>query len=413
MGPISLFDKSFLQSLSVNESVWFDNFYLVNIAPIFYIETLADLSKQMKSGRTAEQIVGEIAAKTPETGGVPNVHHMELYLSSLMGNTITMDGRPILAGGRPVKHEGKRGFNFDISPEAKAFGRWQEGEYLQVERDFAKSWRAQLQSMTFEGSAIYAKKLGIDIQQCKNINDAYTAASKIINTTGKPYELLEFVLTSLAVPQEYHQTIVKRYQLTGFKPFGVFAPYAAFIAKIEIFFHISVSRGFIGSNRPSNIIDVSYLYYLPFCQIFISNDKLHRSIAPLFMKDNQKFIWGQDLKEDLKNINKYYMLFPDEVKEMGISSFASSPPPDGEFLTSKLWDFMNPKWRDNDKNRTEPSDEANEKLLKHLKGFTKAETLPPEEVDFDINDIEGLSLQRNIHKKKGSWYQVPKNLKNG
>ena len=170
MGPISLFDKSFLQSLSVDESVWFDNFYLVNIPPIFYIETLADLSKKMKRGKTAEQIVGEIASKTPETGGVPNVHHMELYLSSLMGITTTMDGRPILAGGRPVRHEGKNGFNFDVSPEAKAFGRWQDGEYLQVEHDFAKNWRAQLESMTFEGSASYAEKLGIDIHQC-NLNE--------------------------------------------------------------------------------------------------------------------------------------------------------------------------------------------------------------------------------------------------
>lgn len=367
----------------------------------------------MKRGKSAEQIVGEIASKTPETGGVPNVHHMELYLSSLMGIPTTMDGRPILAGGRPVKHEGKNGFNFDISPEAKAFSRWQEGEYLQVEHDFAKSWRAQLQSMTFEGSAIYAMKLGIDIKECKNINDAYAAASKIIKTTGKPYKLLEFVLTSLAVPQEYHQKIVKRYQINGFKPFSTFAPYAAFVVKIEIFFHICVSRGFISPDRPSNKIDVSYLYYLPFCQIFISSDKLHRSIAPLFMRDDQKFIWGQDLKEDLKNLNKYYMLFPEEVKDMGIPSFASSPPPDGDFLTSKLWDFMNPEWRNKDEGRTEPSAEADEKLLKHLKGFTNAETLPPEDVDFEPNEIEGLSLQRNIHKRKGSWYQVPKDLKDG
>ncbi len=42
MGPITLFDKSFLQSLSIDESVWFDNFFYSVICPIFYVETLAE-----------------------------------------------------------------------------------------------------------------------------------------------------------------------------------------------------------------------------------------------------------------------------------------------------------------------------------------------------------------------------------
>ncbi len=50
MGPSALFDKSFLQSLSVDESVWFDHFFSANISPLFYIETLADLDKEMSRG---------------------------------------------------------------------------------------------------------------------------------------------------------------------------------------------------------------------------------------------------------------------------------------------------------------------------------------------------------------------------
>ena len=50
MGPIALFDKSFLQSLSLDESVWFDHFFFVNVCPIFYGETLADLDKTVREG---------------------------------------------------------------------------------------------------------------------------------------------------------------------------------------------------------------------------------------------------------------------------------------------------------------------------------------------------------------------------
>ncbi len=44
MGPILIFDKSALQSFGIDESVWLDNYFLTNITPLFYVETLADLS---------------------------------------------------------------------------------------------------------------------------------------------------------------------------------------------------------------------------------------------------------------------------------------------------------------------------------------------------------------------------------
>jgi hypothetical protein len=47
--------KSFLQSLSVDESVWFDHFFIPNICPLFYVETLADLEKSVREGRTPER----------------------------------------------------------------------------------------------------------------------------------------------------------------------------------------------------------------------------------------------------------------------------------------------------------------------------------------------------------------------
>ena len=198
MGPISIFDKSFLQSLNVDESVWFDNFYTVNISPLFYIETLADLDKEMSRGRKPEQIVSEIASKTPEMGGYPNVHHMNLLISNLLGQKVVMDGRPIVAGGKSAMFGEKKGVVFDVSPEAKAYSRWQKGEYLEIERDFARQWRSQFKEMTFESSETYAKKLGIDISACKNKNDAYLASKKLIESNSKPYDLIGFLIMSLA-----------------------------------------------------------------------------------------------------------------------------------------------------------------------------------------------------------------------
>ncbi|MFH1562234.1 MAG: hypothetical protein ABIF11_02270 [Nitrospirota bacterium] len=74
MGPSLIFDKSALQSLNPDEAMWLDNFYLANITPLFFVETLADIEKKVQAGKTPEQIVGNIAYKTPDTGCV-NTHH--------------------------------------------------------------------------------------------------------------------------------------------------------------------------------------------------------------------------------------------------------------------------------------------------------------------------------------------------
>jgi hypothetical protein len=69
VGPIALFDKSFLQSIGVDESVWFDHFFMPMVCPIFYVETLGNLAKET-TGRSPEAIVRDIANKFPEWGGL-------------------------------------------------------------------------------------------------------------------------------------------------------------------------------------------------------------------------------------------------------------------------------------------------------------------------------------------------------
>src|SRR6266446_7633039 len=115
-GPILLFDKSALQSLSTDESVWLDTFYFPCITPLFFIETLADLEKEIKKGRTAEEVVGNLAEKTPLGGGI-NVHHHTLSVNELLANGFELRHVPVVSGGSPVAtRDGKRGVVFDPPP---------------------------------------------------------------------------------------------------------------------------------------------------------------------------------------------------------------------------------------------------------------------------------------------------------
>ena len=142
MGPSLIFDKSTLQSLNPNESVWLDNFYIVNITPLFFVETLADLEKKIKAGRSPEQIVGNLAYKTPDTASV-NTYHRDLLAGELMGKGIVkMDGRPCASGGKYLKLGNETGLLFQEPPEKEAFNRWQKHEFLEIERNIAKKWRS-------------------------------------------------------------------------------------------------------------------------------------------------------------------------------------------------------------------------------------------------------------------------------
>lgn len=411
MGPSALFDKSFIQSLNIDESVWFDNFYLGNISPLFFVETLADLDKEMKTGKNADQVVKEIAVKTPERSSVPNVHHHKLIIDNLLGYKIDLlDNRPRIAGGIPIKPDGEEGVKFELSEEAEAFSRWQDEKFFQLERDFAKEWRDSVKNMSFDFCASYIENLGINSTICKNTNDAYAAANKLVSLKKQP-QFFASLLVTLAIPQKLHSQIIQQYMDMGMPSLSEFAPYVAHVVKVDIFFYISVARGFISGNRPSNKIDMSYLYYLPFCNIFISGDKLHKSTAHFFMSNQQKFLWAPDLKADLKKLNEYYEKLPQEKKDLGLYVIASHPPLEGEFLTRELWDRYLPSWRNNirsDENSKNKS-ESNKELLDKLKEYSEAPEIENE--IFDEDAIKHMTLKRSISKQKGNWYQLPKDLK--
>jgi hypothetical protein len=346
MGPIALFDKSFLQSLSLNESVWFDHYFMANICPLFYVETLADLQKNtIRKDRTPEQEVAIIAEKTPETSGAPNVHHRELCILNLMGHDVPMTGRIPIAGGRPVKSGGKAGFVYNTSPEAQAFTRWQKGQFKDVERLHARAWRDMLSTLDLTATAETMRAVGIDSKSCKSLEHALTIAKDVVHANANPFEQMKLVFLFLDLPPELCHPILERWSINQYRPLSSYAPYAAHVLTVELFFQIALAAKLIATERPSNRADIAYLFYLPFCMLFVSTDNLHKRCAPLFLRSNQDFVWGADLKTELHRINDHFSSLPEQVRETGIIKFARQPIGENTDLLIRLWDRHAPGWR--------------------------------------------------------------------
>ena len=108
----------------MDESVWLDAFFLVNVVPLFYVETLADLEKQVAEGKSPEDLVGMLAAKTPPNSA-PNVHHRSLISAELATDwRVPLTGQIPIAGGQVMRGpDGEVGVHFDEFPEAAALNR--------------------------------------------------------------------------------------------------------------------------------------------------------------------------------------------------------------------------------------------------------------------------------------------------
>lgn len=406
MGPSLIFDKSAFQSLSLDEAVWLDAFYLANITPLFFVETLADLSL-VGTDRPAETIVRDLAKKTPEMSGAVNGHHRTLAIGSLHGNDITMDGRPVVLNGEPARSgRGHVGWQMEMSPEQQAFQRWQRGAFRDVEHDYARGWRNGLSGIDL--GAIHAEYRPIVLAATPRPRDlpSIKALAERLCLDPHPLKLpdpLLLAFSMIGVPLNQWKPLSRHWRSLGEPSLREFAPYAWHVVVVDLFFNLAVGAELIGRERATNKIDIGYLYYLPFCTVFSSRDRLHRRVTPLFLRPDQEFIDGDELKADLRRLDDHYMQLSDEEKARGVINFANRPPQTGDFLTSRLWDTHLPGWRriaNAPSRRTNASDREAVADLNSIRRITDG-SVRREHLDSDAADF--LKIVRQIPVRKGKW----------
>jgi hypothetical protein len=416
LGPITIFDKSALQALSMDESVWFDAFFLANVVPLFYVETLADLEKKVAKGRNPEHIVGVLAEKTP-SGAVPNVYHRQLILGELLGHTIEMSGQAVIGAG-DVKQapDGSVGVHVDEFPEETALLRWKTHEFLEIERAATKGWRAELAQHDPDRIIGVLKDILptdnriADLERLKSFIDSFCSSNEP--------ELIALALDVLRIPDEdYKRFAVKRWEAEGMPPLDEFAPYATHVFKVDLLFYLGIYRGFISGDRASNRVDMAYLYYLPFAMVFVSGDRLHRRTVPLFLREDQSYVDADEFKAALRELDGYYDALPEEIKELGVMQFVSFPPSDLDNVVTRLWDkHMRPDWRDiakqQEAERGKPPDAAaGRETVADLRGrIERAKPVSDQTLGLGGEGPNYVVIRRQVPLRKGKWRMVSKEV---
>jgi hypothetical protein len=402
-GPALIFDKSALESLNIDEAVLLDNFYLTVITPLFFVECLADLEKNLRSRSTPEQLVGSLADRTPDSQSYATLHHITVLNGELSRqfDLKKVQFRPLVPRGRPVQLGEEKGIIIQQGPEEEALQRWTKRQFLDLERNIAKQWRQALAKINLDDT-IKAVHVGIGPwRKPKTLEEAKHLADMVIDYLD-PEWLLRSGLNILGIP-EATDDVVNQWIRQRRPPLREHLPYFVFLLTINIFFALVLPTELLRNVKPSHQIDLAYLYYLPFCTVFTSRDRFHAQIVPLFLDPFQTFVHGDDLKKDLQQLDRYYSSLPEEEQKGGLITYANTPPDDTTFLTTRLWDKYLPRWRTiktQPKPKRDPAEDK--KLLEKIKQRMESPNLTSHD-ERDADKVDYVTMQRSIKVRKGKW----------
>jgi hypothetical protein len=411
MGPITIFDKSALQALSIDETVWLEAYFLSNVTPLFYVETLADLEKAVAEGRTSEEVVASLAGKTP-SDAYPNVHHRTLIEAELQGQEIEMSGRVMVAAGEYRRApDGSLGMHIDEFPEAAMLLRWKNHEFDEAEREVARRWREELAANEPDRVIAIVKNVLPAGTKISNLETLKSAVDDFCESNER--EVVRLALHMLEVPEWAQKMVLERWEEAGRPSLPTFAPFTTHVFKVDLLYYLGIDRGFISGERASNKADMAYLYYLPFTMVFVSGDRLHRRTAPLFLTAEQSYVESDDFKAGLREIDDHQNQLPEEIKQLGVLQFAGWPPSGLENLVTRLWDkHMRPDWRETaaeqEAKRGKPRDEdADRTTLAEMKRRTEsAQPIPEAEVPASGDEADYAIIARQVPVRKGKWRMV-------
>ncbi len=360
-------DKSTLQSLSSDEGFRLGGFFNIVLTPTLFMEIRADLMKASRSGRGPGREVTILADKLLSDAYV-NLDYYNLCVHNLMGDPVEMCGRPNIGGAQEfVSADGRRGLFIDEPPEIRSLRNWKDGKFTDEDWEFARVWREDLSQIDLSW---VKKELAWTRPYTKNIKtdaDVLAMVDQSLGTPSQSFDILKIIIGLLRVPTLMHARIIEKWERAGRSMVGIYAPYATHVARVDMFFYSALARGFLPTDTPSDRVDLSYLYYLPFAEVFASSDKFHKRLAPLFLSSGRTFIDGDALKADLAALQDYYDALPREERRTGY------PPLEGDFLVSKLYDKLRPGWREQAKEPPiEITPERNKMIMERLRPMMDA-----------------------------------------
>lgn len=378
MGPTLILDKSAFQSLNPKEVRFLYRHFCVSIPDILIREIVADLTK---APGESEYRVSQMVGKFTPLSLYFQAPYAELCISNLLGNPYPMDGRIAMMGGRQVVDEdGSKGVIFDPDPKWDLIRKWEEGVFSEEDVVFSKKWRESLSKTDWQG--LISKKKYDGVSNAKSLEELYLELFSLYSGGGAKRQLshINACLDQFDVTENEKNQVVDRFLDSGCDSFQQYANYAFYFFLVNHTFTVGMFKG-LASTRSSSFLDLEYLYYLPFCHVFVTNDSFQFKLANIFKGSHSTIIKGTDLKTGLADLVAKYEALSEPEKREYEYHFGSHPPLDHKSVISDIWKRYCKPWSPNSGNLAgKTSPEEARKIIEKMKSRiaqSQAQKPPP------------------------------------
>jgi hypothetical protein len=303
IGPLLIFDKSFVEMLNPEEVSELSMHFKFVGTPTLIGEIIADLKLEPSERRVPSDVVKALSRKMQKVHGLQPANYRKLALANLYAHEISMIGQVPVDGSAPNVHVtgDRRGVLYDSTPEQILWARWANGEFGADDELTATTWRSGIEQIDLDGLvAIWKEFSQRHFGSARNLEELVSGVDAFLrdSTPAVQREILNMTLDLVKASAQDRGVANTLMSIGEMRSVLEFAPYAASVLRLFLTFVCGLARGFIGP-RPTNYIDLQYLYYSPFCMVFVSNDKFHREMWRA-TSGVHSFVWGQDLKDDLR-----------------------------------------------------------------------------------------------------------------
>lgn len=346
MGPFILVDKSFLESLNAQEAEALNRHYCVFISPILIREILGNLEK---SDFTPDEALRRVIALANKAAGNSSyvMHDARIMmLQDLLGAPVILQpGAPRYGAKKVIGLNGYVGSVVPPTEEEAWLQRWSNGLFTGEDRQLAKFHRDDLDNYDLLSSQ---KEMQLEFPENKKI-ESFEQIAVPFDRRSKTDELewikIDALCRYIPLSAEQYSTLKNKWESEGRPDFRNFAKYANYCGRVWALYYVGLTAELVQSGkRHKTIIDILYFFYLPFVQIFCSVDKFHRDHFKYFAREDQQFIWGPSLKDDLKQIVSYVNNLSKEDRLKYDNEFKNHPPFILESITRKMWEKYCRPW---------------------------------------------------------------------
>lgn len=329
MRPAIILDKCVVHGLGYKELEQLSEIYMVVIPPILFVEMLADLAKG-DDLEEAKNKVKALAGKVSEESTCGCTDYKTLCRANYQGQKIPMNGQvPVLANSAIEENGVVTGFIFDENPMMDRIRKWKEGNFESDEVEDAEEIRRVRDSLNWKEATedIFD---GMSVPKSSGFVEIKQFVEQILGNGDSEQQKrnMDLHMQSLDMSDDQRREALLKWEEGGKPLFRNFAPYAYYCLVVELMFYHGIKNGFIKTGTKHHVAaDIVYLYYLPFCHAFASNDAFFPEFARSLMRKDQIYIDLAEMKNDLQEIRTYWENLAAEECEKEIAQYIIPPLP--------------------------------------------------------------------------------------